>query len=193
MNWIWVGLKYYLQISIKYFCFYFMLPLVLYHTVILFIHSFSNPQCSTLYYFPCVQVLWSCNLLPCSCHVHVSSNIFRNMQALANEVVLGEVLCRQQQVCWYFSAYFPTVGEEDSHELLVMGENLLHTFYSSCSYGWLWVFRGDTVCHICLMFKFGREADHNVFHNVCLAVTSLFQSQLSGTSEFWVLFSKMSF
>ena len=45
--------------------------------------------------FTCVQVIWSCNFLPCSCHVHVSINICQNIQALDDEFVLGEVWWRE--------------------------------------------------------------------------------------------------
>ena len=77
---------------IKYFYSYLLLPLVIHYTIIPCIHSFSHPSCSTLPHFPCVQVLWCCNFLPCVCHVHVSRYIYLNVQALADEVFLGKIL-----------------------------------------------------------------------------------------------------
>ena len=77
------------------------------------------------------------------------------------------------------SANFTTVGGEELHEILVLGENFLKNICGYCCNGWCWIIMGDTVFHIFLVFKFGGEASHNVFHNVGLAATSLLQSQFS--------------
>ena len=84
----------------------------------------------------------------------------------------------------FLSATFPTIGGEESFDILVLGENFLHNFCGSCCSGWCWIFRRVTVCHIYLLLKFGGEAAHNIFHEVGLDVAGLFRIQFPGFSEF---------
>ena len=42
------------------------------------------------------------------------------------------------------SAAFSTVGGEESHDILVMDENLVKNFCGFCCNSWCWIFRGDT-------------------------------------------------
>ena len=58
------------------------------------------------------------------------------------------------------SAAFPTVKLKESHQILVMSNNLLQNFCSSCCNFWCWNFGRGTVYHIHLMLKFGGEADY---------------------------------
>ena len=72
------------------------------------------------------------------------------------------------------SVFFSTISGKDLHQILVLSENLLQDFCSSCCNFWCWISRGVTVYHIFLMLKFGREAYYNVSHEVGLSVTSSF-------------------
>ena len=81
-------------------------------------------------------------------------------------------------------ANLPTVVQEELHDFLVLVENLLQNFCGSCCSGRCWILRRNTVCHICLISKFGGEADHNVFHEVGLDIAGLFQIQFSSFGKF---------
>ena len=48
---------------------------------------------------------------------------------------------------------FPTVCVKESHQLLVLSENLLHNFCSYCCNWRCWIFRGGR----CLPYSYGVE------------------------------------
>ena len=89
------------------------------------------------------------------------------------------------------SVDFTTVGVEESNELLVLGDNSQQNICVYYCSGWCWIFRRYIVCHIFLILKSGISATHNIFHEVGLSVSGLFQCQFYGFGEFYVRFSKM--
>ena len=93
--------------------YYLLLTLVPSNTTIPCIHSFSRPSCSLLWNFPCVWVPWSCNHHPCGCLTHASINIYRNMRALDDEVVLGEVRWKEQEACWCYCCHFSHIWRKE--------------------------------------------------------------------------------
>ena len=151
-----------------------MLLLILSHTLIPCIHNFSHSSCSPLLFFPCAQVSCSFNILPCVCHVHLYRSICQNILALGDKIALCGVWWKDSGVYWYSFCFFSTISGKDLHQILVLSENLLQDFCSSCCNFWCWISRGVTVYHIFLMLKFGREAYYNVSHEVGLSVTSSF-------------------
>ena len=88
---------------------------------------------------------------------------------------------------------FSVFGGKKLHQFLILSDNLLYNFCTSCWNWWCRIFGWIVVHHILLVLKFWGKVAYDLFNKIFLPVAILFEGQLSGISEFLMGFVKFCF
>ena len=88
---------------------------------------------------------------------------------------------------------FLIIGGNKLHQSLILSENFLYNFCSSCCNLWCRIFKRGAVHNICLVLKFRKKAAYDISNNIYFPIFGLIRGQLFGLAEFLMGFTRMCF